>query len=387
MTNLPPIDIRSPHIDGAEVSWFAPICNGDFEYLGHMDNQYKSTWDNVSKIVRRADELGYRNVLCPSSYQVGQDTLSFVSALGPLTEQINLLAAVRCGEVHPPMLARALATIDHMMKGRLTVNIISSDLPGQKLASAARYQRSREVIEILKMAWTTDHIKYKGEYYDFDLSSEPVKPYQQNGGPLLYFGGYSPPGVDLCAQHCDVYLMWPETTKRIHELMGNMSEKAAAYGRKVDFGLRIHMIVRETEKEAKAAAKKLMSKLDADHGTEIRERAQDAKSLGVSRQSAMRDMSDMEGFVEDNLWTGIGRARSGCGAALVGDPDQIYAKLQEYMRLGIRSFIFSGYPHYEECELFARYVLPRLKTVSLPQELGRQPKETPLSPLGAGQRR
>jgi alkanesulfonate monooxygenase len=387
MNETTPIKVRSRHIEGAEVAWFAPICNGDFEYMGEFDDRYKSTFANASNILLTADRLGYRNILCPSSYQVGQDTLPFVAGVAPMTQHINLLAAVRCGEIHPPMLARTLATIDHMLEGRFTVNIISSDLPGQKLESAARYQRSREVIEILKQAWTQDEINFKGEFYNLQLPSEPVKPYQQNGGPLLYFGGYSPPGVELCAQHCDVYLMWPETEERLTELMQNMSGKAAAYGRTVDFGLRVHMIVRETEAEARAYARRLMSKLDAKLGQNIRERAQDAKSYGVARQAEMRDAADLEGFVEPHLWTGIGRARSGCGAALVGTPDQILAKIQRYMDLGIRAFIFSGYPHLQECELFARYVLPRIPTISMPDVQGRRPQEVPRTPLGAGKRR
>ena len=131
----PAITIRSPHLEGAEVSWFAPLCNGDDEFLGHHDMRYKSDWSNTSNVLLTADRLGYRNILCPSSYQVGQDTLTFASAIAPLTSQINLLAAIRCGEVHPPMLGRAIATLDHILKGRLTINIISSDLPGTKLES------------------------------------------------------------------------------------------------------------------------------------------------------------------------------------------------------------------------------------------------------------
>ncbi|MEM6348237.1 MAG: LLM class flavin-dependent oxidoreductase [Bacteroidota bacterium] len=380
------IKVRSRELDGAEVAWFAPICNGDDQFLGSHDPRYKSNWENASKILLTADKLGYRNILCPSSYQVGQDTMTFASGVAPLTEQINLLTAIRCGEVHPPMLARAIATLDHMLKGRLTINIISSNLPGTDLGSAERYQRSREVIEILKQAWTQDEINFQGEYYNLQLPSDPVKPYQQNGGPLLYFGGYSPPGVKLCAEHCDVYLMWPETETRLAELMQNMSDQADGFGRTVDFGLRIHMIVRETESEARVAAQKLMSKIDADKGDEIRNRALDAKSYGVARQAEMRDLADMEGFVEDNLWTGIGRARSGCGAAIVGDPDQVLAKIKRYQDMGIRAFIFSGYPHQEECELFARYVLPHIKTVSMPEVQGRIPTSAPQTPLAAGPR-
>ena len=374
-------------VNGAEVSWFAPLCDGDDDFLGNRNPEFKSSWENTSKIIKKADELGFRNVLCPSSYQVGQDTLSYVAGMAPLTEQINFLAAVRCGELHPPMLARTIATLDHMLKGRLTVNIISSDLPGTKLSSPERYARSREVIEILKQSWTQDRIEFNGKYYQLDLQTDPVKPYQQNGGPLLYFGGYSPDGVDLCAEHCDVYLMWPETEKKLQELMNNMINKASGYERTVQFGLRVHVIVRETEQEARDYANKLLSKLDLDLGKDIRNRAQDAASLGVARQAMLREEADNQHYVEPHLWTGIGLARSGCGAAIVGDPDQVLAKLERYMEMGIRSFILSGYPHQQECELFAKHVLPRLKTVSLPEVLGRRPNKTPNSPLGNGVRK
>ncbi|MDA9906695.1 LLM class flavin-dependent oxidoreductase, partial [Cyclobacteriaceae bacterium] len=183
---------KASSVSGAEISWFAPICDGDDDFLGTRNDRYKSNWENTAAIVRQADVLGYRNILCPSSYQVGQDTLSFAAAIAPQTQQINLLTAIRCGEVHPPMLARAIATLDHMLKGRLTLNIISSNLPGTELNSEARYQRSREVITILKQAWNEDFIDFHGDFYDLHLPTAPVKPYQQNGGPMLYFGGYSP---------------------------------------------------------------------------------------------------------------------------------------------------------------------------------------------------
>ncbi len=381
------IDIRSPHLTGAEVSWFAPLCSDDYEYLGVPDDTLKSTFQHTSNILQTADDLGYRNILCPNSYQVGQDTITFASGVAPRTQNINLLVAVRCGELHPPMLARTLASLDHMLQGRLTVNIISSNMPGEQRESASRYQRSREVIEILKQAWTQDHIDYQGEFYNIQLDwTGPVKPYQQNGGPLLYFGGYSPHGKDLCAEHCDVYLMWPDTEENLHGHMKDLEERAANYGRKIDYGLRVHMIVRETEDEARAAARKLVSKLDDEVGEAIRDRAQDAKSLGVSLQSKARDAADDEGYVEPHLWTGIGRARSGCGAALVGTPEQIIEKIERYKEMGIRSFIFSGYPHLDECKRFGQLVLPHLETISMPQEQGRIPDHVPATPLGIGAR-
>lgn len=377
------IQIRSEKLDGAEVSWFAPICDGDDRYLGERNMKYKSNWENTSNILLNADKLGYRNILCPSSYQVGQDTIPFVSAVSPMTKNINILAAIRCGEVYPPMLARTLTTIDHILEGRLTINIISSNLPGENLPSEDRYNRSREVIEILKQAWTKEEINFTGNFYNLKLPTNPVKPYQI-GGPLLYFGGYSPPALELCAEHCDVYLMWPETEDNLRGLMENISEKAAKFNRSVDFGLRVHVVVRETEEEANKYAESIISKLDLEMGRELRDRSLDAKSYGVSRQEKMRDKSSPDGYIEPNLWTGIGKARSGCGAALVGNPDQIIEKLNRYMEMGIRSFILSGYPHIDECNRFAELVLPRLKTFSMPHEQGRIIKNGPQTPLAVG---
>ncbi|GAB5492360.1 MAG: LLM class flavin-dependent oxidoreductase [Phototrophicaceae bacterium] len=381
------IDIRSPHLTGAEVSWFAPLCSDDYRYLGVPDNSLKSTFENTSNILLTAEKMGFRNILCPNSYQVGQDTMSFAAGVAPMTDNINLLVAVRCGEYHPPMLARYIASLDHMLEGRLTINIISSNMPGEQRDSEGRYQRSREVIEILKQAWTQDSIDYEGDFYNLHLDwTDPVTPYQQNGGPLLYFGGYSPHGKDLCAEHCDVYLMWPDTEENLRGHMEDLSARAAGYNRKIDFGLRVHMVVRETEEEARAYAQSLISKLDDEVGDAIRNRAQDAKSLGVALQAEARQKADDEGYAEPHLWTGIGRARSGCGAALVGNPQQILDKLQRYMDMGIRSFIFSGYPHLEECKHFGELVMPHLETLSLPVEQGRRPNTMPSTPLGLGQR-
>ena len=373
-------------IDGAEISWFAPICDGDDQFLGVRDERFKSSWENTSQIIKTADTLGYSNVLCPSSYQIGQDPLTYISAMANLTKNINFLAAIRSGEIHPPMLARSIATLDHILKGRLTINIISSDLPGTLMPSKERYERSREVIQILKQAWNQNEINFQGNYYNFNLPSSPVKPYQQNGGPLLYFGGYSNEGVDLCAEFCDVYLMWPDTEEKLKVLISKMKSKAAEYNRTVQFGLRVHVIVRETENEAKAYANKLISKLDLKIGEDIKNRALDSKSLGVSKQTSLREKADKEYYAEPHLWTGIGLARSGCGAAIVGNPEQVFNKIKSYIDMGINAFILSGYPHHQECELFAKYVLPKLKNVRLPEVLGRVPKKTPDTPLGNGPR-
>lgn len=366
----------------AEVAWFSALCGDDTAYLGYVDEKRRSSFAHCSRIVKAADKLGYKNILLPSSYIVGQDTLTFAAAMAPQVKNINLLTAVRCGELHPPMLARTIATLDHMLKGRLTINIINSDLPGIKESNEIRYRRSEEVIQILKLAWTEERIQFNGAFYQYDLPSAPAKPYQQNGGPLLYFGGISDGARDLCAKHCDVFLMWPEPENELAATMQDMSNRAAQYNRTLDFGLRIHVIVRETEKEAKAYTKKLMSKFDAATAHQLKHRSVDANSLGVLRQDEQRKkLADADDFIEPMLWTGIGRARSGCGAAIVGDPTQVLQKLERYMDMGFRSFILSGYPHLEESRLFAKYVLPHLPNVSIPVLQGRIPQGQPATPL------
>ena len=386
MNTPPPITIRTPD-PAVEVAWFSALCSDDYEFLGVPDGRLRSSFEHCAEIVTTADRLGYQNILLPSSFIAGQEPLVFAGATAVLTKQIQQLVAVRMGEIHPPMLARHISTLDHLVKGRLTINIISSDLPGQSESSEVRYGRSDEVLQILKQAWTQDKIEFKGRHYDLKIpTTEPVKPYQQNGGPLLYFGGISEPAKDLCAKHCDVFLMWPETEERLAATMAELSQRATAYGRKIDFGLRIHMIVRETEAEARAHADKLMSKLDAARGAEIKARAQDSQSAGVLRQDALRAQSK-DDYIEEHVWSGIGRARSGCGSALVGSPEQILRKLQRYIAMGIRAFIFSGYPHKEECELFARLVLPSLTTCKLAEVQGRVTAAPPVTPLTTGPRR
>ena len=365
----------------AEIAWFSALCSDDYAFLGVPDGNLRSSFAHCKSIVQRADQLGYQNILLPSSYQVGQDTLTFAAAMAEQTHQIQLLTAIRCGEIHPPMLARAISTLDHMLLGRLTLNIISSDLPGTIMDSPSRYRRSAEIIQILQQAWTQEQINFRGEFYQLELSSIPAKPYQQNGGPLLYFGGYSEAARELCAHFCDVYLLWPDTEKGLFNAMQDVATRAGNHGRDLDFGLRIHVIVRETEAEARSAAQRLVSRLDPSTGSTIKHRAQDSKSAGVLVQDELRDHADTEGYVESGLWTGIGRARSGCGSAIVGNPDQVKQKLERYMDMGFRAFVLSGYPHLEECDLFAKYVLPKLNTGRLPELQNRVPKETPVTPL------
>lgn len=380
------VPIQSADLDAIEIAWFSALCADDYEFLGVPDGALRSSWQHCKNILLEAEKQGFRNILCPSSYQVGQDTLSFVAGCAPLTSSINMLAAVRCGEMQPIMLARTVATLDHMLEGRLTLNIISSDFPGEVADNNYRYQRSREVVQILKQAWTQDEITFEGKVYSFkNVPTAPAKPYQ-TGGPLLYFGGYSPSALDLCGERCDVYLMWPETKDNLADRMRAVHAVAEKQGRKLDYGLRAHVIVRDTEQEAREYADHIVSKLDDEYGRLIRDRAHDSISLGVSHQAQARELADKYGYVEPHLWTGIGRARSGCGAAIVGSTDQVLSELESYQNMGIRSFILSGYPHIDECKSFGQRVMPHLKTCSLPDVYGRVPASMPATPLGTGER-
>ncbi len=342
-----------------EVSWFSALCDDDYEFLGVPDPMLKSSWEHCRDIVMQAETGGFDNILLPSGYSLGIDTTAFAAAIATLVKRMQLLMAVRIGESWPPQLARQIATIDRILGGRLTVNIISSDMPGETLASAPRYRRTTEAMQILKTLLNGEPLDHDGEFWKLKL--DPPRVGTVSGKcPPLYFGGLSPDAREAAAQGCDVYLMWPDKQEAVQAIIDDMKARAAKHGRTLRFGYRAHVIVRDTEAEARAAADRLLAKLDAAQGEAIRAKSLDAASAGVAAQAALRENASDDGYAEPHLWTGVGRARSGCGAAIVGDPDQVLAKLQSYRAMGIEAFILSGYPHAAEADLFARHVLPKL---------------------------
>ena len=343
-----------------EVAWFAALCDDDYEFLGVPDPALRSSWEHCRELVLRAERNGFDSVLLPSGYALGIDALAFAAGIAPLTTRIRLLLAVRAGEMWPPQLARQLATVDRMAGGRVDVNIISSDLPGAPIPSGPRYERTLEVMRIVRTLLDGEALRHHGAFYDLEL--EPPGTTTVTGRcPPFYFGGLSDAARECAAAGADVYLMWPDTEDAVAALIADMRARAAAHGRVLRFGYRVHVVVRDTEAEAKAAADRLVSRLDTGTGDAIRASSLDSTSVGVRRQAELRETATDDGYVEPNLWTGIGRARSGCGAAIVGDPDQVLAKLLRYRELGIETFILSGYPHAAECDRFAAHVLPRLR--------------------------
>ena len=342
-----------------EVSWFSALCDDDYEQLGVIDTNLQSSWNHCSDIVRSVNNSGFDNVLLPSGYDLGIDTVAFAAAIAPSITNMRLLTAVRCGEVWVPQLARQLATINQILEGRLTINIISSEMPGETLDGPSRYQRTRETMIALRTLMNGERLDLDGDF--LSLHVDPPRICAENAGaPLFYFGGLSDDARDTAAAGADVYLMWPDTEDAIADIIADMSQRAETYGRTLAFGYRVHVVVRETEQEARDAAAHLISAVDEATGDAIRSRSLDSSSVGVRRQAELRSQSSDDGFIEPNLWTGIGKARSGCGAAIVGNPEQVVAKIKRYQDMGISAFIFSGYPHAAEAERFAELVLPHL---------------------------
>lgn len=344
-----------------EISWFSALCDDDYEFLGVPNPELQSSWPHCRNIVQAADRGGFDNVLLPSGYQLGIDSTAFAAAIATHTEQIHHLLAVRMGEMWLPQLARQLASIDQFSGGRLNINIISSDIPGESLDSAPRYQRTREWMQTLRALLDRKPVDIDGEFVK--LQVEPPRASTVSGScPPFYFGGFSPAAKDVAAAEADVFLTWPDTVASVGGTVDEMTALAKErYDRELIYGLRAHMIVRETEAEARAAAERLVSKLDADTGEQIRNKSLDTQSAGVARQNELRDAASDDGFAEEALWTGVGRARSGAGAAIVGDPDQVVAKLRAYQNVGVGAFILSGYTHQAECDLVAEHVLPAIE--------------------------
>ena len=255
MTALPP----------CEISWFSALCDDDYEFLGVPDAQLQSSWAHCRDIVLQAETGGFDNILLPSGYALGIDTTAFAAAIAPMLRRLALLMAVRVGESWPPQLARQIATIDQMLGGRLRVNIISSDMPGESLGSAPRYARTVEAMHILKTLLSGEPLDHDGDFWKLKLDPPRLRTVSGKA-PLLYFGGLSPDARDAAAKGADVFLMWPDRQEAVAAIIADMTARAAAYGRTLKFGYRAHVVVREHEAEARTAADRLLSKLDAAEG-------------------------------------------------------------------------------------------------------------------------
>jgi alkanesulfonate monooxygenase len=269
--------MASARVAALEIAWFAALCDDDYEYLGVPSPALESSYAHCRDIVQCADRGGFDNCLLPSGYALGIDSIAFASGVAPLLERMKLLVAIRCGELWPPQLARQLATLDQMLAGRLTINIISSDLPGAPLPSGPRYARTLEVMGLLRQLLEGKPVSHHGEFYDLEI--EPPRLRTVSGRcPPFYFGGFSEDAREVAAQAADVYLLWPDRLEAVKEILADLRGRAERHGRRLRFGYRVHVIVRETEDEARSAARSLMSRLDPATGASIRERSLDHAS-------------------------------------------------------------------------------------------------------------
>lgn len=343
-----------------ELAWFAALCDDDYEQLGVPDPALTSSPEHCGEIVHSAETAGFDAILMPSGYALGIDTVAFTASIAPSTHRIRPIVAVRMGEVWLPTLARQLATLDQLLGGRMIINVISSELPGESLDSGPRYARTLEYMTGLRTLLDGRRLEATGEWLSVAVDP-PRVPTVSGTCPPLYFGGLSDDARDVAAREADTYLMWPDTMPHVSALLDDMSTRAASYGRTLRFGYRVHVVVRPTETEARAAAQHLVAALDPQVGEAIRARSLDSTSAGVRAQADLRESADDDGYVEPHLWTGIGRARSGCGAAIVGSPEQVAETIEGYRDLGIDTFILSGYPHLDECRRFSELVMPLLR--------------------------
>jgi len=353
------------------VFWFIPT-HGDSRYLGTAQGARALNYDYLKQVAQAADSLGYEGVLLPTGRSC-EDPWVVAASLLPVTQRLKFLVAVRPGLHQPSLAARMAATFDRLSGGRLMINLVTggdqAELEGDgvRLDHAQRYQQSAEFIRIWREILARSH---SGETFDFEGEHLHVKgarllyPPVQNPYPPVYFGGSSDAAHDLAAEQVDTYLTWGEPPAEVAKKVADVRARAAKHGRTVKFGIRLHVIVRETETEAWAAAESLISKLDDD--TVIRAQAAFARmdSAGQRRMAALhgsgtrRARADLE--ISPNLWAGVGLVRGGAGTALVGDPHTVAARMQEYADLGLDTFVLSGYPHLEEAYRFAELVFPLL---------------------------
>lgn len=355
-----------------QVFWFLPT-HGDSRYLGTGEGARQVDLSYLQQVAGAADRLGYEGVLIPTGRSC-EDPWVIASSLVGATQRLKFLVAVRPGLHQPALAARMAATFDRLSGGRLLVNLVTggdqAELEGDGVFQdhAARYEQSAEFIRIWREILARSH---GTQSYDFDGKHLSVKgarllyPPVQQPHPPVWFGGSSPAAQDLAAEQVEAYLTWGERPADVATKLDEVRRRAAARGRRLQFGIRLHVIVRESEDEAWQAAQALISRLD--DATVARAQAAFAKMDSVGQQrmaalhqrgSAPRSRAALE--ISPNLWAGIGLVRGGAGTALVGSPQSVAARIEEYAALGIETFILSGYPHLEEAYRFAELVFPLL---------------------------
>lgn len=346
-----------------DIFWFLPT-SGDTRYLGTSDFGRPATNAYMRQIAVTAESLGYDGLLIPTGSSC-LDPWVTAASLVPVTQRIKLLVALRTSLGAPVASARQAATLDQALKGRLLLNVVpggdATELAadGIHLAHDERYANADEFLTIWRRLLSGETVDFDGQHFQVKQGRNFFPPVQQPYPPL-YFGGSSEAAHELAAKHVDAYLTWGEPPAAVAEKIADVRARAAKHGRTVRFGVRLQVIVRETNEEAWAAAQRLISKLTDEEIQAAQANFAKMDSVGQKRITALHggDRNKLE--ISPNLWAGVGLVRGGAGTALVGDPQTVAARLKEYADLGVDSFVLSGYPHLEEAIRFAELVFPLL---------------------------
>ncbi|MEH2285539.1 MAG: FMNH2-dependent alkanesulfonate monooxygenase [Nostoc sp.] len=356
-----------------QILWFIPTGSHDGRYLGTDIGSRVVTPDYLQQIAQAVDSLGYTGALLPTGSSC-EDAWITASAFISVTKRMKFLVAIRPGITSPGAAARMAATFDRISKGRLLINVVTGGDPvqlagdGLHLSHDDRYDLTDEFLTVWRGIVSGETVDFQGKYLDIKggkLLFPPVqKPY-----PPLWFGGSSGAAKRVAAKHIDVYLTWGEPPQQVAQKIAEVRKLAAEQGRTVRFGIRLHVIVRETESAAWDAANELIKYVDEDAIAKAQKDLAQSDSEGQRRMSQLHSGSREALEISPNLWTGIGLVRGGAGTALVGDPDTVAARMLEYRNLGIETFVFSGYPHLEEAYRTAELLFPRLPLQSQPAPL------------------
>ncbi|BBV66426.1 TPA: FMNH2-dependent alkanesulfonate monooxygenase [Kluyvera ascorbata] len=356
--------------ENINIFWFLPT-HGDGRYLGTTEGGRPVDLPYLQQVALAADSLGYYGVLIPTGKSC-EDSWLVAAALAPITRNLRYLVAVRPGLQPPTLAARMAATLDRLSEGRLLINVVTGGDPvenkgdGIFLSHSERYEVTHEFLEVYRRLLAGEKVDYRGQHIQVE-GAEVLFPTAQRNGPPLYFGGSSEQAIDVAADHIDAYLTWGEPPAQVAEKLAVVKARAEEKGRTLEYGIRLHVIVRETEDEAWAAADKLIAHLDDDTIAQAQQIFSRMDSTGQARMSALHNGNRDNLRIAPNLWAGVGLVRGGAGTALVGNPQQVAERIREYQALGITHFIFSGYPHLEEAHRFAELVMPLLPTSTQPR--------------------
>lgn len=344
--------------------WFIPT-SGDGAYLGSDELSRPADPGYFREIATAVDRLGYSGVLIPVGVAC-EESFVLAANLAAYTEKLKFLVAIRPGTATPAYYARLASTLDRVSNGRLLLNIVvggsAQELAGDGifLPHDERYDHAAEFFQVFNELIETGRSNLDGRYIkaiDARLGLPPV----QQPRPPIYFGGSSDAAIEFSGGLVDKYLTWGEPPAQVAEKIAHARKAAAARGREVTFGIRLHFIVRETDEEAWDAADRLISRLSDEAIAAAQETlTKNSDSVGQARMVALHNGRRDRLEVSPNLWAGIGLVRSGAGTALVGSPKTVAARLREYQELGIDTVIASGYPHVEEAYRVAELLFPEL---------------------------